>query len=123
MKAASDGPDSRPLPPRVAWLLPGAPLAADDPDRSAAARRARRISEWPASPPPRYIRRPSPASLFRELLSPDRSCAECCAGSAPENRAGPPQSKEPRASRHIFFFNDTATTEIYTLSLHDALPI
>src|SRR5256885_15298755 len=30
-------------------------------------------------------------------------------------------------SRHIvlffFFFNDTATTEIYTLSLHDALPI
>src|SRR2546429_2220224 len=30
-------------------------------------------------------------------------------------------------TRHIlyffFFFNDTATTEIYTLSLHDALPI
>src|SRR2546425_6072722 len=25
--------------------------------------------------------------------------------------------------RHFFFFNDTATTEIYTLSLHDALPI
>src|SRR5690349_4824951 len=28
--------------------------------------------------------------------------------------------------RHVgnaFFFNDTATTEIYTLSLHDALPI
>src|SRR5438445_5044277 len=24
---------------------------------------------------------------------------------------------------HYFFFNDTATTEIYTLSLHDALPI
>src|SRR3712207_7696065 len=24
---------------------------------------------------------------------------------------------------HAFFFNDTATTEIYTLSLHDALPI
>src|SRR3712207_6898878 len=24
---------------------------------------------------------------------------------------------------NIFFFNDTATTEIYTLSLHDALPI
>src|SRR3712207_8518652 len=23
----------------------------------------------------------------------------------------------------MFFFNDTATTEIYTLSLHDALPI
>src|SRR5437899_5448503 len=24
---------------------------------------------------------------------------------------------------HLFFFNDPATTEIYTLSLHDALPI
>src|SRR6266542_1207307 len=28
-----------------------------------------------------------------------------------------------RASLAAFFFNDTATTEIYTLSLHDALPI
>src|SRR5689334_25343876 len=26
-------------------------------------------------------------------------------------------------ARLYFFFNDTATTEIYTLSLHDALPI
>src|SRR2546430_12482291 len=30
-------------------------------------------------------------------------------------------SRRPTSS--IFFFNDTATTEIYTLSLHDALPI
>src|ERR1039457_2609819 len=32
----------------------------------------------------------------------------------------------PRSCRFLcffFFFNDTATTEIYTLSLHDALPI
>src|SRR3712207_9208215 len=28
-----------------------------------------------------------------------------------------------RQSLCFFFFNDTATTEIYTLSLHDALPI
>src|SRR5216684_8585096 len=28
-----------------------------------------------------------------------------------------------RPSLLFFFFNDTATTEIYTLSLHDALPI
>src|SRR5476649_1716520 len=34
----------------------------------------------------------------------------CCAGVA-------------RAHAFFFFFNDTATTEIYTLSLHDALPI
>src|SRR5256886_17424320 len=31
-------------------------------------------------------------------------------------------SRLPSASP-VFFFNDTATTEIYTLSLHDALPI
>src|SRR2546430_3940686 len=29
----------------------------------------------------------------------------------------------PPTSSFFFFFNDTATTEIYTLSLHDALPI
>src|SRR3712207_7810048 len=28
-----------------------------------------------------------------------------------------------RLAMFLFFFNDTATTEIYTLSLHDALPI
>src|SRR2546430_13228305 len=28
-----------------------------------------------------------------------------------------------RSFNFFFFFNDTATTEIYTLSLHDALPI
>src|SRR6266480_6307403 len=28
-----------------------------------------------------------------------------------------------RSISFFFFFNDTATTEIYTLSLHDALPI
>src|SRR3712207_8234443 len=29
----------------------------------------------------------------------------------------------PPSPPSVFFFNDTATTEIYTLSLHDALPI
>src|SRR5256885_16723609 len=29
----------------------------------------------------------------------------------------------PPQMHTFFFFNDTATTEIYTLSLHDALPI
>src|SRR3989440_9814543 len=34
------------------------------------------------------------------------------------------RSRSPlRPSCSFFFFNDTATTEIYTLSLHDALPI
>src|SRR6266498_3306733 len=31
--------------------------------------------------------------------------------------------KKKRAYTFLFFFYDTATTEIYTLSLHDALPI
>src|SRR3712207_7385946 len=31
--------------------------------------------------------------------------------------------REARCTLSFFFFNDTATTEIYTLSLHDALPI
>src|SRR5476649_3105893 len=30
---------------------------------------------------------------------------------------------QPYRRRRVLFFNDTATTEIYTLSLHDALPI
>src|SRR3982750_2655014 len=33
------------------------------------------------------------------------------------------QKTQVALQRRIFFFNDTATTEIYTLSLHDALPI
>src|SRR3990170_738392 len=39
------------------------------------------------------------------------------------------RTAQPRATPHgashprLFFFNDTAPTEIYTLSLHDALPI
>ena len=31
--------------------------------------------------------------------------------------------KSGGGGQSFFFFNDTATTEIYTLSLHDALPI
>src|SRR5580704_12161940 len=33
------------------------------------------------------------------------------------------QEADPLFAGQVFFFNDTATTEIYTLSLHDALPI
>src|SRR6266571_3631914 len=35
----------------------------------------------------------------------------------------PTSRKRQRRHSLCFFFNDTATTEIYTLSLHDALPI
>src|SRR6267378_4262755 len=37
--------------------------------------------------------------------------------------ADAPRCAQRRAAASLFFFNDTATTEIYTLSLHDALPI
>src|ERR1035441_2580481 len=39
------------------------------------------------------------------------------------NRPRKPISGAAGACNCFFFFNDTATTEIYTLSLHDALPI
>src|SRR5258708_11657415 len=35
----------------------------------------------------------------------------------------PPCPRACKTRTPLFFFNDTATTEIYTLSLHDALPI
>src|ERR1022692_4027322 len=57
---------------------------------------------------------------------PDR-CSRMSLPVAPEERAaraGEIQSTFRRWSPgFFFFFNDTATTEIYTLSLHDALPI
>src|ERR1035441_6933607 len=40
---------------------------------------------------------------------------------APLHHEGEPH--DAVGHRVVFFFNDTATTEIYTLSLHDALPI
>src|SRR2546425_10588017 len=40
-----------------------------------------------------------------------------------QSRARPLRHGERRIAPTFFFFNDTATTEIYTLSLHDALPI
>src|SRR5271163_372851 len=45
------------------------------------------------------------------------SSKSCATGIA----STPPVRRWTRA--RLFFFNDTATTEIYTLSLHDALPI
>ena len=40
-----------------------------------------------------------------------------------ENRRGGVMKGGEEVGYNFFFFNDTATTEIYTLSLHDALPI
>src|SRR2546426_12319472 len=40
-----------------------------------------------------------------------------------QNRSSHNGDNQTSYSCFFFFFNDTATTEIYTLSLHDALPI
>src|SRR5262252_5588640 len=52
-------------------------------------------------------------SLFAQLKAGQPSLA----------RALALQQKAATVGFYFFFFNDTATTEIYTLSLHDALPI
>src|SRR3712207_166108 len=44
-------------------------------------------------------------------------------GGARSGEATPGLPLTPKLACPLFFFNDTATTEIYTLSLHDALPI
>src|ERR1044072_9043077 len=60
---------------------------------------------------PRRPQRPEPGSILRSRPDPDRK-STCL------------NSSHTDISRiAYFFFNDTATTEIYTLSLHDALPI
>src|SRR2546421_476037 len=58
------------------------------------------------------------------------SVAGFCGSGPPEADGFKRRKRErPTATHHtirlpaFFFFNDTATTEIYTLSLHDALPI
>src|SRR3990172_8301926 len=73
-------------------------------------------------------------TLFRSFALPRGSPAGS-AGSTGCRRAGPVRgrvadrkstrlnSSHVYISYPLFFFNDTATTEIYPLSLHDALPI
>src|ERR1035441_5443674 len=66
----------------------------------------------------------------RILLGDSRPPRASLHGGPPAGPRRRPSSGSPRrarasssARRLCFFFNDTATTEIYTLSLHDALPI
>src|ERR1039457_5331736 len=75
----------------------------------------------------------SPCNLVCRLLleknsspqsTPRRNCwiTECRMG--PRHTSGwSPGLRKPSVMSLTLFFNDTATTEIYTLSLHDALPI
>src|ERR1051325_6858577 len=87
------------------------------------------------------IRRPPRSTLFPYTTlfrSVDIAARQPCGKAAfcPELRLLPAECGCYRSEEHtselqspyvisyaVFFFNDTATTEIYTLSLHDALPI
>src|SRR6266513_929394 len=73
-------------------------------------------------------------SLVREIGDGDRICTRRfveVADERSEEHTSELQSRFDLVCRLLlekkiiffFFFNDTATTEIYTLSLHDALPI
>src|ERR1043165_7739507 len=74
-------------------------------------------------------------TLFRSSPSPSLTWpAETTSSSSPRSTSANPTYSDRKSKRlkprHValsrlppFFFNDTATTEIYPLSLHDALPI
>src|ERR1035441_9774703 len=71
----------------------------------------------------------STAAQHRRRRLPEPTLAACPAppSTGRTDRPGPGIQRSVLASIvlpwFMFFFNDTATTEIYTLSLHDALPI
>src|ERR1051325_6417197 len=87
------------------------------------------------------IRRPPRSTLFPyttlfRSVPHDVDLRQCGGGPARQRQAGEEGGRRDRSEEHtselqspyvisyaVFFFNDTATTEIYTLSLHDALPI
>src|SRR2546425_87498 len=74
------------------------------------------------------IEAPPPSHLDDELTGPGRriqrrSSQRCELGEGLGSFDALVIRKHPWNEPGIFFFNDTATTEIYTLSLHDALPI
>src|SRR6266496_3914767 len=65
---------------------------------------------------------PPPCAAWPRPRPPERPCSL----GPPETHSGfllpaPPERTAPAAC--FFFFKDPATTDIYTLSLHDALPI
>src|SRR3972149_2370475 len=86
------------------------------------------------------IRRPPRSTLFpyttlfrsrtsSRITMPKRGAVSICSCSSTTRRSRRDRKSTRLNSSHsqisyaVFFFNDTATTEIYTLSLHDALPI
>src|ERR1039458_9082671 len=77
-----------------------------------------------------------PSSAWKKNVNRERSFEVCRSsgtssfsqtrlwrGALTVSRCGPRFTDRAVYGGFLFFFNDTATTEIYTLSLHDALPI
>src|SRR5258708_38409980 len=64
---------------------------------------------------------PQPRAWARQTGSSGCSWRQLCA--SPGRIGAPRPHAPPSAKEKGFFLNDTATTEIYTLLLHDALPI
>src|ERR1039457_6000926 len=64
-----------------------------------------------------------PRSGWMAAQEPLAAGAASTAPGCAESRQGWCSCPTLRRCATFFFFNDTATTEIYTLSLHDALPI
>ena len=63
----------------------------------------------------------SMSNVFLQVKKKREILEYCCSRERGTSWSRKLSSLRPRIT--IFFFNDTATTEIYTLSLHDALPI
>src|SRR3712207_548743 len=84
--------------------------------------------EWCDAEVLRSVRRRSLAKL-RQEVEPDRKSTRLNSSHANISYAVFCLKKKKKIKSvqifcyYVFFFNDTATTEIYTLSLHDALPI
>src|SRR6266487_5836819 len=113
-------PDVRPERPQPLRAPPGG-----DRDREQRHRGPERVREGEAEADRKSTRLNSshPSHLVCRLLlekktTPGRS--QLLTSTASISR---PSAARGNFSLFFFFFNDTATTEIYTLSLHDALPI
>src|SRR6266542_5976932 len=107
-------PLAPPPPPPPAWLTSGGKQAGEEGSSPAGASRA---TTWAKQVRPYAYETADPAS--------DGSVPIVLSGVAGDGWSWCDRRLlRRRAARHgDFFFNDAATTETYTLSLHDALPI
>src|SRR5476649_1736202 len=63
------------------------------------------------------------STILKEIEAPNFNVLSMHPGWVKTDMGGEGADIDVATSVRGFFFNDTATTEIYTLSLHDALPI